>query len=135
MAIALLGYFGSMVAVLAGIMMLFNVVFADLPQPSAKPQLHPRPAVAQVEQPESKLVRWGPPVVHGAADTAGSQGRQDVHSFATAQSEKARRLKVAQAKKRKMLARRQEEQSYTAALGYDQEPFNEDLGPFEPRRF
>ena len=137
MAIALLAYFSTMVTVLAALMVLFNIVFTGLPQSSPKRQPHPRPAIAEVVQPENNHGKWGPPVVHGAAETASSQGRQDVRSFATAQSdaEKARRLKIAQTRKRKLLARRQEQQSYTAALGYDQEPFNGGFDPFGPRRF
>jgi len=136
MVFALLGYFGTMVTVLAGLMMLCNVVFTDLPQP-LKQRPHLRPAVVEVEQQQQPIDKAGASAVQGTTDVAKSPTPQDAHSLAAAQSdaEKNRRLKTAQAKRRRMLARRQEEPSYTAALGYEQEPYSPVFGPFGSRRF
>jgi hypothetical protein len=136
MVIALLGYFGTMVAVLVGLMMLLNTIFAALPQASPNPQPHPRPAIAQSDEPAKQLGRWGPPVVHDDTDVVKAQSLQEAQSRADA--ERSRRLKIARAQKRRMLARRQqqEEQNYIAALGYAQEPsYSPVSGPFGPRRF
>jgi hypothetical protein len=138
MVLALLGYFGTMVAVLAGLMMLLNTILAALPQASPNPQPHPRPVIAQSDEPATKPGRWGPPVIHDGTDVGKAPSLQEAQSAARADEEKSRRLKIARAQKRRMLALRQQqqEQSYTAALGYDQEPsYSPVIGPFGTRRF
>jgi len=141
MALVLFGYFTTMVAVLAGLVMLLNAFFGTYRIPDAVPQPHARPAIAQTEEPENtgtKLAQRGPLVVQRPPAVAASQetATAPAPAAALATSEKTKQLKMAREQKRKVFARQRDEQDFMAALGFAEEPSNGPLyNPFGPRRF
>jgi hypothetical protein len=102
--------------------------------------------VTQVVPPAQQPGAWGAAVVHKAddgADAAASAEDAGVAAAQAAAAEKAKRLKQARYQKRKeqeQLARQRDDQQYSTALGYNQEPTQE-VAPapvfsmFGPRRF
>jgi hypothetical protein len=147
MAMALAGYLGTMMSALVALMMLWNGVIGPPTLGRVRPQPHPVIAIAQgsPEQvfPTAKQPGpWGPPVVHGVDDN--SNAAEDAHLAAAkdAAAEKAKQqLKQARYQKRKeQLARQRQDQQFSMALGYDQQP-PQDISPasifseFGPRRF
>jgi len=158
MALALLGYFGTMVTALAVLMTLLSGVLTSYPG-ARKPQPYPVPVMAQIAQPDSSDAgktpgRWGPAIVHKAPDdastaAAASAAAADAQLAAAKQAaaDKAKQLKLARDQKRKDdllrkedLARARDTQEYSTALGYGQEPpqqtpFGPPLNLFGPHRF
>jgi hypothetical protein len=142
MFIALLGYIGTMVAAFVALVMVWHQVIGP-PQLEAVQQ-HPRPigAVTQAAPPVSQPGPWGPVVIHKADDGADAAASAEDARLAAAQAaaaEKAKRLKQARYQKRKeqeLLARQRDNQQYSAALGYEQEPSQAPVfSLFGPRRF
>jgi hypothetical protein len=141
MAVALLGYFSTMVAVFTGLMILLTTIVSYAPLDRAHPQSHPRPALAQMEAPEKTLGQWGPPVIHRdvAAATAATVVEAPAATRETA--DKSKRLKMARDQPSKVPAQQRDKPNDTAALGYAQEPaqapasFSAIFNPFGPRRF
>jgi hypothetical protein len=98
-------------------------------------------AVTPVPQPGT----WGPAVIHKAdegADAAASAEDARLAAAQAAAAEKAKRLKQARYQKRKeqeQLARQRDDQQYSTALSYDQEPRDvsqpSGFNFFGPRRF
>ncbi|HUD86021.1 MAG TPA: hypothetical protein VMR17_06180 [Xanthobacteraceae bacterium] len=149
MALALLGYFGTMVTALAVLMTLLSGVLTSYPV-AKKPQPYPVPVMAQIAQPDSSDAgktpgRWGPAIVHKAPDdaSAASSGAADAQLAAAKQAaaDKAKQLKLARDQKRKdEMARAPDPQEFSTALGYGQEPpqqpsYGSPFNPFGPRRF
>jgi hypothetical protein len=119
MAVALLGYFGTMVAALAALMLLLNTVLTSSVMPKPKPQPYPVPAITETAEPDKQPGPWGPPVIHKATDGSEAANAADAGLAA----EKNKRLKLARAPKRRELAREQQEAPpHSVALGYDQGP-------------
>ena len=84
--------------------------------------------MTQAAPPVSQPGAWGPAVIHKADDGADAAASAEDARLAAAQAaaaEKAKRLKQARYQKRKeqeQLARQRDDQQYSAALGYEQEP-------------
>jgi septal ring factor EnvC (AmiA/AmiB activator) len=99
--------------------------------------------VTQAAPPVQQPGPWGPAVVHKADDVADAASVEDagVAAAQAAAAEKAKRLKQARYQKRKeqeQLARQRDDQQYSTALGYNQEPSQASapvFGMFGPRRF
>jgi hypothetical protein len=145
MFIALLGYIGTMVAAFATLVVVWHHV-AGPPQSEAVRQ-QPRPigAVTQAATPAPQPGAWGPAVIHKADEAADAAASVEDAGLAAAQAaaaEKAKRLKQARYQKRKeqeQLARQRDDQQYSTALSYDQEPRDvsqpSGFNFFGPRRF
>jgi hypothetical protein len=148
MFIALLGYIGTMVAAFVGLVVVWNHVVGP-PQLEAVRQ-HPRQigAVTQAAPPVPQPGAWGPAVIHKAdesadADAAASADDARLAAAQGAAAEKAKRLKQARYRKRKeqeQLAQQRDDQQYSTALGYNQEPSQagapaQVFNMFGPRRF
>jgi predicted lipid-binding transport protein (Tim44 family) len=142
MAIALLGYFMTMIGALAGLMLVLNMFFTLAPTEKTREEPHLRPAIAQRAEAAAKAGQWDPsrtPRPAEVADSttaAASNSAMDQHAAAArAAAEKTKRLKIARLRKQKMLARqREEEENTTAALGYAQEPsYSPPFNPFGTR--
>jgi hypothetical protein len=144
MFIALLGYIGTMVAAFATLVVVWHVI--GPPQLEAVRQ-QPRPigVVTQAATPVSQPGTWGPAVIHKADEGVDAAASAEDARLAAAQAvaaEKAKRLKQARYQKRKeqeQLARQRDDQQYSTALGYDQEPRDvsqpSGFNFFGPRRF
>jgi hypothetical protein len=149
MAMALAGYLGTMMAALVALVTLWNGIIGPPALERIRPQPHPVIAIAQgsPEQvfPTAKQPGpWGPPVVHGVDEA--SSTAEDAHLAAAkdAAAEKTKQqLKQARYQKRKeQLARQRQDQDqqFSTALGYDQQP-PQDVSSasvfsvFGPRRF
>lgn len=141
MAMALAGYLGTMMAALVALVALWNTVVG--PPALERIRQQPHPVVAMVpDAPTAKQPGpWGPPVVHGVDDN--SYAIEDAYLAAAkdAAVEKTKRLKQARYQKRKeQLARQRQDQQFSTALGYDQQP-PQDISSasvfnaFGPRRF
>jgi cell division protein FtsN len=119
MAVALLGYFSTMVATLAALMFLLNGFLTSPLMQKPKPQPYPAPAIEQTAAPDKQPAPWGPPVIHKAADGVMAANAED----ARLASEKDKRLKLARAQKRKDAALQQDQQERpdSMALSYNQE--------------
>ena len=145
MFIALLGYIGTMVAAFVTLVAVWHHVMG--PQQLATVRQQPRPigAVTQAAPPVQQPGTWGPAVIHKADDGADAAASAEDARLAAAQAaaaEKAKRLKQARYQKRKeqeQLARQRDDQQYSAALGYNQEPRDVSqpsaFNFFGPRRF
>jgi hypothetical protein len=145
MFIALLGYIGTMVAAFVTLVAVWHHVMG--PQQLATVRQQPRPigAVTQAAPPVQQPGAWGPAVIHKADDGADAAAGAEDARLAAAQAaaaEKAKRLKQARYQKRKeqeQLARQRDDQQYSAALGYNQEPRDVSqpsaFNFFGPRRF
>jgi hypothetical protein len=148
MFIALLGYIGTMVAAFAMLVVVWHHVIGPPQLETVRQQPRPIGAVTQAAPPVQQPGPWGPAVVHkaddGGADAAVS-AEEDARLAAAqaAAAEKAKRLKQARYQKRKeqeQLARQRDDQQYSTALGYNQEPTQEAapapvFSLFGPRRF
>jgi hypothetical protein len=124
MALALLGYFGTMITALVVLMTLLNGVLSSYPMQKTRPQPYPLPQVAQPVQAansdaSSQSRRWQPPIVDRAADDRRSTATIGAGAQPAAANPTA------------------------AGKGYDQERSRTTLGPlalnpfnlFEPGRF
>lgn len=139
MALALLGYFGTMVTALAVLMTLLSSVLTSY-QTEKRPQSYPMPVIEQVaqSQPSSDPItssgRWGPPVIHRPSEAAPLATAMDPQLVAAKQAaaDKAKRLKQARDQKRQQdlarqeLARQQltgqrDDRAYSTALGFASE--------------
>jgi hypothetical protein len=152
MALALLGYFGTMVTALVVLMTLLSGVLTSYPV-ARKPRPYPVPVIARTAQrdrsdAERTPARWGPAVVHKVPDdaSAAASAAADAQLAAAKQAaadaaDKAKRLKLARDQKRKdELARARDTEEYSTALGYGQEPpqqapFGSPFNLLGPRRF
>jgi hypothetical protein len=149
MAMALAGYLGTMMAALVALMTLWNSIIGPPTLERIRPQPHPVVVIAQgsPEQvfPTAKQPGpWGPPVVHGVDEASNTAEDAHVAVAKDAAAEKAKQqLKQARYQKRKeQLARRRQDQDqqFSTALGYDQQP-PQDVSSvsvfdaFGPRRF
>jgi hypothetical protein len=130
MFIALLGYIGTMVAAFAMLVVVWHHVVGPPQLETVRQQPRLIGAVTQAAPPLAQPGGWGPVVIHKAddgADAAASaeDARLAAAQAAAAEAEKAKRLKQARYRKRKeqeQLARQHDDQQYSTALGYDQEP-------------
>jgi hypothetical protein len=144
MAVALLGYFSTMVAVFTGLMFLLTTILGYAPVDRAHPQPHPRPALAQAEASETTPGQWGPPVIHRDVAAAAAMV---VEPPATARqiADNSKRLKIARGQPSKVPAQPRDKPDDMAALGYAQQTAQESaqppasfsalFNPFGPRRF
>jgi hypothetical protein len=150
MAVALLGYFGTMVAALAGLMLLLNSFLTSPYMDRARP--YPRPAV-EIEQTVAAAPATGAPITQTRATSVEAP---DSASSRQAAAEKSKHLKVARSQIRRdvaprgnfarnALARkedaagRRQDQEYSTALGYahdtQQQAATAALFDFQPRHF
>jgi hypothetical protein len=151
MAVALLGYFGTMVAALAGLMLLLNSFLTSSYMDRARPD--PRPAV-EIEQTAAAAPASGAPITQTRATNVEVP---DSASSRQAAAEKSKHLKVARSQirrdvaprddlARKDLARkedsagRRQDQEYSTALGYAHDAQQQAataplFDSFQPRRF
>ncbi len=145
MFIALLGYIGTMVAAFAMLVVVWHHVIGPPHLETVRQQPRPIGAVTQAVPPVQQPGSWGPAVIHKADDGADAAASAEDARLAAAQAaaaEKAKRLKQARYQKRKeqeQLARQRDDQQYSTALGYDQEPRDvsqpSGFNFFGPRRF
>jgi hypothetical protein len=146
MFIALLGYIGTMAAAFAMLVVVWHHVVGPPQAEAVRQQPRPIGAVTQAVPPVPQPGAWGPAVIHKAdegADAAPSVEDARLAAAQAAAAEKAKRLKQARYQKRKeqeQLARQRDDQQYSTALGFNQEP-SQDVAPapvyspFGPRRF
>jgi len=137
MAAALLGYFGSMVAALVGIVLLSNTLLTRFPMDELKPHPHLRPALAQTADADNNERRSIAALALPLLTIAPLKADADTPTpTVRADAEKAKRLKIARYRQHQMLAREREQRQYTAALGYNQQPsYAPNFGPFGAGRF
>jgi hypothetical protein len=143
MFIALLGYIGTMVAAFVTLVVVWHHVIGPPQLETVRQQPRPIGAVTQAVPPMPQPGAWGPAVIHKADDGADAAASvEDARLAAAAAAEKAKRLKQARYQKRKeqeQLARQRDDQQYSTALGYDQEPRDASqpsgFNFFGPRRF
>jgi hypothetical protein len=146
---ALTAYAGTMAAALTVLMVLWNSIVGPPVLEKVRQPPHP---VVRVFAPDNPITaaattpaqpgRWGPAIIHKAADGADIASVEDARIAAAkvAAAEKARHLKVARQQKRReeMLARQREQQEYSTALGYGREEapqYGQGFGPFSQGRF
>jgi hypothetical protein len=147
MIIALLGYIGTMAAAFAMLVVVWHHVVGPPQAEAVRQQPRLIGAVTQAVPPAPQPGAWGPAVIHKADEgvDAAASAEEDARVAAAqaAAAEKAKRLKQARYQKRKeqeQLARQRDDQQYSTALGYNQEP-SQDVAPapvyssFGPRRF
>ncbi|HWX82981.1 MAG TPA: hypothetical protein VNZ48_05205 [Xanthobacteraceae bacterium] len=144
MFIALIGYIGTMAAAFVTLVVVWHQVVGPPQLETVRQQPHAIGAVARVAPPVQQPGPWGPAVIHKADDgaDAAAAAAEDARLAAAkaAAAEKAKRLKQARYLKRKeQEARQRDEQQYSTALGYDQEPRDASqpsgFNFFGPRRF
>jgi hypothetical protein len=142
MFIALLGYIGTMVAAFAALVVVWHQVVGPPQLETVRQQPRPIGAVTQAAPPVLQPGGWGPAIIHKADDGADAAASAEDARLAAAQAaaaEKAKRLKQARYQKRKeqeQLARQRDDQQYSTAFGYNQEPSQAPVfGLFGPRRF
>jgi hypothetical protein len=146
MFIALLGYISTMVAAFAMLVVVLHHVIGPPQLETVRQQPRLIGAVTQAVPPAPQLGAWGPAVIHKAdegADAAASVEDARLAAAQAAAAEKAKRLKQARYQKRKeqeQLARQRDDQQYSTALGYNQEPAQagapaQVFNMFGPRRF
>jgi len=145
MFIALLGYIGTMVAAFATLVVVWHHVIGPPQLEAVRQKAGAIGAVTQAAPPMRQPGAWGPAVIHKAdegADAAASAEDARLAAAQAAAAEKAKRLRQARYQKRKaqeQLARQRDDQQYSTAFGYAQEP-RDDSQPsgfsfFGPRRF
>jgi hypothetical protein len=145
MFIALLGYIGTMVAAFATLVVVWHHVIGRPQVEAVRQQPRPIGAVTQAAPPVPQPGVWGPAVIHKADEGADAAAGVEDARLAAAQAaaaEKAKRLKQARYQKRKeqeQLARQRDDQQYSTAFGYAQEPRDASqpsgFSFFGPRRF
>jgi hypothetical protein len=104
MAVALLGYFGTMVAALAGLMLLLSS-FLTSPYMD-KPRPYPRPAVEIEQTAATAPANSAPDVQAQAVQTKPTNAGLDAVAVGQATIEKSKHLKVARAQTRRDVAPR-----------------------------
>jgi hypothetical protein len=161
MAVALLSYFGTMVAALVGLILLLNSFLASSVMQRVRTQPHPMPAIEQTAArvPDKRTASsekqpgpWGPAIIHASTEGAKAADGGDTDAAKQAPAEKNKRLKIARdqtrsaslgrndASRKEDLAGRRQDQEYSTALRYAQEAQQQPAsGPlfdlFGPRRF
>ena len=146
MIIALAGYIGTMVAAFVTLVVVWHHVIGPPQLETVRQQPRPIGAVTQAAPPLQQPGPWGPAIIYKAddgADAAASAEDARLAAAKAAAAEKAKRLQQARYQKRKeqeQLARQRDDQQYSAALGYNQEPSQAVVpapvfGLFGPRRF
>ena len=135
MAATLLGYFTTMVATLVALMVLLNNVLSSGVTERVHHQPYPYPAVAQVSVPDNKRAATdkqtdpSEPVIAAKASVPSRTAAVASVRLATAKQslpDRNRRQKSALNQSHKEdAARRQQDQEYSLALGYAQEPYQE----------
>jgi hypothetical protein len=147
MAITLLGYFSTMVATLVAIMLFLNNVLSSGLVERPHHRLYPYPAVAQAVVPDNKQVAAtdrqtsssGPVIAAKANETSPAVAPARIAANKQLEPDRSQRQRLAVNPRRKEdVAGRQQDQEYSLALGYAQEP-QQQSGPlfnlFGPRRF
>jgi hypothetical protein len=140
MIIALIGYVGTMVAALAVLIVVWHNVLGPPQVETVHQQPHLIGAVISATVPVKSPGPSAAPVNRQADDGAAAASTDDARLAAKAvAAERAKRLKVAQRRK-EQLARQRDDQQFSAALGYNQEPSQEPSAPrlfdvFGSRRF
>jgi hypothetical protein len=146
MIIALAGYIGTMVAAFVTLVVVWHHVIGPPQSETVRQQPRPIGAVTQAAPPLQQPGPWGPAIIYKAddgADAAASVEDARLAAAKAAAAEKAKRLQQARYQKRKeqeQLTRQRDDQQYSAALGYNQEP-SQAVVPapvfslFGPRRF
>lgn len=119
MAVALVGYFATMIAALTGLMFVLGSVFALSPSSHIRPQTHFHPVVTQTDATPASA-RIGQSIdpandVRRADDTIASRkvATKEV-AAGRASAERAKRLKLARLEKQRMLIRHHEQERETA---------------------
>ena len=146
MIIALAGYIGTMVAAFVTLVVVWHHVIGPPQLETVRQQPRPIGAVTQAAPPLQQPGPWGPAIIYKADDGADAAASAEDARLAAAKAvaaEKAKRLQQARYQKRKeqeQLARQRDDQQYSAALGYNQEPSQAVVpapvfGLFGPRRF
>jgi hypothetical protein len=125
MVVVLLGYFSTMVTVLAALMFLLNSFLTSSLMQRPRPQAYPAPAIEQTVAQGKQPGSWGPPVIHKAADEAPAATAGDSRFAA----EKNKRLKLARVLPRKDVTHQADEQPNSIALSYNQEPLQPPAAP------
>jgi hypothetical protein len=129
MAMALVGYVGSMAAALAILVVLLNSFIIPSSLRTARQQPHPVLPIAQsatpekVARPESKIGQWGPPVAPGMASVPTTEDAEGVRMQKPLRvnTKEYKRARLAELRQRKLIAHQNRETEYSAALGYQQE--------------
>jgi hypothetical protein len=136
MAITLLGYFSTMAATLVALMMLLNNVLSSGVMERAHHKPYPYPVFAQAAAPDNKQAavtdKPSEPSAAAIGDKAGKPSQTEVVAPARLASAKQlapdrnQRQKLAVSQSRKEdAAGRQQDREYSLALGYAQEPQQE----------
>lgn len=146
MALALAGYFGTMMAAFVVLMTLLNGVLSSYPMEKARSQPRPSPHIAAAlpdasAEPNGRSSRDDPPINHShrlADGTANATTAADVQS-APAKAKAigtAKPLKQARDPKlREELAHGPKDPSHATALANDQERSRQPLGPLAANPF
>jgi len=144
MFIALLGYIGTMVAAFATLVVVWHHVIGPPQLEAVRQKAGAIGAVTQAAPPMRQPGAWGPAVIHKADEGVDAATSAEDARLAAAQAvaEKAKRLRQARYQKRKaqeQLARQRDDQQYSTAFGYAQEPRDDSQSSgfsfFGPRRF
>jgi len=133
MAMAVVGYVGSMMAALAVLVVLLNSFIDPYSLKRTRPHPHPRPPIAesakheQSARPENKAGRGGFSVAITAnALTTNPPPTEDtkaarMRKSSRVESKKAASTRLAEFQRRKLIAPQHEGMGYPSALGYQQE--------------
>jgi hypothetical protein len=124
MAMALAGYLGTMMAALVALMTLWNSIIGPPALERIRQQPHPVVAIVPDAPAAKQPGPWGPPVVHGVDEASNTVEDAHVAAAKDAAAEKVKQqLKQARYQKRKeQLALQRQDQQFSTALGYDQQP-------------
>jgi hypothetical protein len=159
MAVALIGYFGTMVAALAGLMLLLSSFLTSPYMDKLRP--YPRPAVEIEQTAAAAPANSAPDVQAQAMQTKATNAAPDAVAVGQATIEKSKHLKVARAQTRRDVAQRddlgrngpvrndlarkedtagrRQDQEYSMTLGYAQEAQQSASAPhfdfLQPRHF
>jgi hypothetical protein len=125
MAVVLLGYFSTMVTVLAALMFLLNSFLTSPLMQRPRPRPYLAPAVEQTAAQDKQPGSQGPPVIYKAADGAMAATAGDPRFAA----EKNKQLKLARVPQRKDVIHQPDEQPGSIALSYNQEPPQQPAAP------
>jgi hypothetical protein len=141
MALSIIGYFGSMMASFAMIMMLLFSFVAPSSQHHPYLNRYPIHSFAQKPDGEKKAAGGVPPALAFAAvpvpvPAPAVADTERLQKARRMDAERSKRMRQAQYEKRKLAARERAGREYSAVLGYAQEPsYGSPYGPFATRRF
>lgn len=146
MALALAGYFGTMMAAFVVLMTLLNGVLSSYPMEKTKSQPRPLPPIAEAlpdanAEPNDRSGRGDPPIIHshrladGIASATTAANVQSAPAKAKAIGT-AKPLKQARdQKRREELAHGTKDPSHATALANDQERSRQPFGPLAANPF